>query len=114
MAPKRRSREETRIEGPNKRQKLPPSTKTPKPKATNVDHGRPVSIDELKWSVVTLPDRFEDAEGFFGLEEIEGVEVLRLGGEGGEEGRQGGKVQYRVCGSGVGIVGTGLLILGRW
>ncbi len=50
---------------------------------------KPISIDDLKWSEVTLPDRFDDAEGFFGLEEIEGVEVIRPGGT--EE-----KVQYRV------------------
>ncbi|MCJ1282383.1 ATP-dependent RNA helicase [Xylographa opegraphella] len=36
-----------------------------------------VSIDQLKWNEVTLPDRFDDAEGFFGLEEIEDVEVVK-------------------------------------
>lgn len=45
---------------------------------------------------MTLPDRFEDAEGFFGLEEIEGVEVLRAGGGRDVKGTDGGKVQYRV------------------
>jgi ATP-dependent RNA helicase DDX24/MAK5 len=36
-----------------------------------------VSADALHWKEVALPDRLDDAEGFFGLEEIEGVEVLR-------------------------------------
>lgn len=36
-----------------------------------------VSLDKLKWKAVALPDRLDDAEGFFGLEEIEGVEIIR-------------------------------------
>ena len=36
---------------------------------------------ELVWKEVSLPDRLEDAEGFFGLEEIEDVEVFREGGD---------------------------------
>lgn len=99
MASKRPLRDQARVQGPSKRQKPNPSTKISRPKTTNVDHSKAVSIDELKWSAVTLPDRFEDAEGFFGLEEIEGVEVLRVGGEGGGEGREGGKVQYKVYSS---------------
>ena len=39
--------------------------------------GKVVSIEELAWKEVSLPDRLEDAEGFFGLEEIEDVEVLK-------------------------------------
>jgi ATP-dependent RNA helicase DDX24/MAK5 len=27
-----------------------------------------------------MPDMFDDAEGFFGLEEVEGVEVVKEGG----------------------------------
>jgi ATP-dependent RNA helicase DDX24/MAK5 len=38
-----------------------------------------VQSDKLKWREVTLPDRLEDAEGFFGLEEIEDVEIVRDG-----------------------------------
>ncbi|MCJ1377457.1 ATP-dependent RNA helicase [Xylographa soralifera] len=41
-----------------------------------------VSIDQLKWNEVTLPDRFDDAEGFFGLQEIEDVEVVKDAGSG--------------------------------
>ncbi|KAI0534310.1 P-loop containing nucleoside triphosphate hydrolase protein [Xylaria digitata] len=38
---------------------------------------RPVPIDSLPWSKAKLPDMFNDAEGFYGLEEVEGVEVVR-------------------------------------
>ena len=48
----------------------------------------PVDLHALNWKEVTLPDRLEDAEGFFGLEEIGGVEVVRDG--------QSGKVEFRV------------------
>lgn len=53
-----------------------------------------VSLDALPWAEVSLPDRFDDAEGFFGLEEIEDVEVLRD--------TNLGKLEYRV--------GKGLLL----
>jgi ATP-dependent RNA helicase DDX24/MAK5 len=38
-----------------------------------------VSLDNLQWREVAVPDRLEDAEGFLGLgiEEIEDVEVIR-------------------------------------
>jgi len=41
---------------------------------------RTVALDTLPWNEVEMPDMFEDAEGFFGLEEVEGVEVIREGG----------------------------------
>lgn len=47
-----------------------------------------VSLDALPWAEVPVPDRFEDAEGFFGLEEIEDVEVVRD--------TNLGKLEYRV------------------
>jgi len=40
---------------------------------------RPVALDALPWNEVKLPDMFDDAEGFFGLEEVEGVEVIKEG-----------------------------------
>jgi ATP-dependent RNA helicase DDX24/MAK5 len=46
----------------------------------------PIALDELPWNEVEVPEMFEDAEGFFGLEEVDGVEVVR----------DGNKVQY-VC-----------------
>ncbi|KAL2012368.1 hypothetical protein VTN00DRAFT_5086 [Thermoascus crustaceus] len=41
------------------------------------DDGVVVGVDELDWKAVSLPDRLDDAEGFFGLEEIEGVDIVR-------------------------------------
>lgn len=40
---------------------------------------RPVALDALPWNEVEMPDMFNDAEGFFGLEEIDGVEVIKEG-----------------------------------
>lgn len=36
-----------------------------------------VGLDDLDWQTVQLPDRLGDAGGFFGLEEIDGVDVIR-------------------------------------
>jgi len=38
---------------------------------------RPVKLDKLAWNEVELPDRLDDFEGFYGLEEIEGVDVVK-------------------------------------
>ena len=49
---------------------------------------RLVGLDELPWNQVAV-DRLEDAEGFFGLEELSDVDVVKnpiLG-----------KVEYKVC-----------------
>ncbi len=48
----------------------------------------PRSLDALPWNEVALPDRLDDAEGFFGLEEVSDVEVVRD--------PTLGKVEYRV------------------
>ncbi len=47
-----------------------------------------VGIDALPWGQAKLPDRLDDAEGFFGLEEISDVEVVRD--------PTSGRVEYRV------------------
>lgn len=47
-----------------------------------------VEIDALPWGQAKLPDRLDDAEGFFGLEEISDVEVVRD--------PTSGRVEYRV------------------
>lgn len=47
-----------------------------------------VGVDDLNWKEVALPDRMEDAGGFFGLEEIDGVDVVKPQG--------GGEVQFKV------------------
>ncbi|KAA8644499.1 hypothetical protein EYZ11_004597 [Aspergillus tanneri] len=41
-----------------------------------------VGIEDLNWKEVALPDRLEDAGGFFGLEEIDGVDIVRPEGGG--------------------------------
>lgn len=38
-----------------------------------------VALDSLPWNEVKMPDMFDDAEGFYGLEEIDDVEVVREG-----------------------------------
>ncbi|KAK4232448.1 putative ATP-dependent RNA helicase mak-5 [Podospora fimiseda] len=38
-----------------------------------------VSVNQLKWKKVEVPEMFDDAEGFYGLEEIEGVDIVREG-----------------------------------
>ena len=47
-----------------------------------------VALDKLPWNQVAV-DRLEDAEGFFGLEEISDVDVVRESTL--------GKVEYKVC-----------------
>lgn len=47
-----------------------------------------VTVNDLNWKEVALPDRLEDAGGFFGLEEIDGVEVIKGGSEG---------LRFKVC-----------------
>ncbi|EAQ85046.1 hypothetical protein CHGG_09060 [Chaetomium globosum CBS 148.51] len=40
---------------------------------------RVTSVDSLAWKTVELPEMYDDAEGFYGLEEVEGVEIVRDG-----------------------------------
>ena len=47
-----------------------------------------VALNTLPWNEVVFPERFDDAEGFFGLEEISDVEIVRD--------KKLGKVEYRV------------------
>jgi ATP-dependent RNA helicase DDX24/MAK5 len=55
-----------------KRQKIEPAKNVAVEK-------RKVAVDALPWNEIEMPDMFDDAEGFFGLEEVEGVEVIRDG-----------------------------------
>ena len=50
--------------------------------------GRAVGLDKLPWNQVPV-DRLEDAEGFFGLEELSDVDIVRD--------PTLGKVEYKVC-----------------
>lgn len=57
-----------------KRQKIEP-VKNGKPLEKRI-----VAVDALPWNEVQMPEMFDDAEGFYGLEEVEGVEIVREGG----------------------------------
>lgn len=66
-----------------KRQKVEaPVKSTKKGKSSQAVPEGIVTVDDLDWKEVSLPDKLGDAEGFFGLEEIEGVDVLRPEGKG--------------------------------
>src|SRR6201999_4114131 len=54
-----------------KRQRLPQQTKS------QAYSGPAIRGDALKWKTVPLPNRLEDAEGLYGLEEIDDVDVVR-------------------------------------
>lgn len=41
--------------------------------------GKAIRLDELAWKEVSMPDRLDDVEGFFGLEEVGNVDVVRDG-----------------------------------
>ncbi len=43
---------------------------------------RKVRLDELGWKTVAVPDRLEDFEGFYGLEEIEDIAIVKDPGTG--------------------------------
>lgn len=73
MAQKRSRSQKDRSAKTNKRRKVNASA------ADSSDDAAKdfVDIDQLDWQTVTLPDRLEDAEGFYGLEEIDGVDIVR-------------------------------------
>jgi len=52
-------------------------THTTSSKTNNKKARRAVGVNSLKWRKTTLPEMTNDAEGFFGLEEIDDVEVIR-------------------------------------
>ncbi|KAF2998516.1 ATP-dependent RNA helicase [Curvularia kusanoi] len=56
----------------HKRQKLEKSTKPAVKKQK-----RRVQLNDLGWKTVDMPDRLDDTEGFYGLEEIDDVDVVR-------------------------------------
>ena len=68
MAPMTKKRVNRSNEGHvSKRQKINP----------DAARSETVSLDQLQWKDVPFPERFDDAEGFLGLEEISDVEVSR-------------------------------------
>lgn len=54
--------------------------KTTKTTATTASRSeRTLAAHALPWKTVDIPEMFDDAEGFYGLEEVTGVEVVRNG-----------------------------------
>lgn len=52
--------------------------RNPTPKSTRKPKARKsTSVDSLQWRKAKLPDMFDDAEGFYGLEEVDDVEIIR-------------------------------------
>lgn len=73
--------------GPQQQQKKKKST----PNAAGVDSDWDgfVGLNDLNWKEVSLPDRIDDVEGFYGLEEIDGVDIVRPEGS--------GEIKFKVC-----------------
>ena len=67
-----------------KRKRIDPNNKS----LQEDPRGGAVGLDELPWNQVAI-DRLEDAEGFFGLEELSDVDVVKD--------PTLGKVEYKVC-----------------
>ncbi|KAF2105739.1 P-loop containing nucleoside triphosphate hydrolase protein [Lophiotrema nucula] len=66
-----KSRKRQKVENPTPR--ATPGTLKPNTNAKR----RKVRLDDLQWQEVAMPDRLDDFEGFFGLEEIDDVEVVK-------------------------------------
>lgn len=62
-----------------KRQKLEGKAATQSQSSNGIVKVRKTSLsaDALKWKSVSMPDRLDDYEGFYGLEEVEDVEVVQ-------------------------------------
>ena len=61
-----------------KRKRPQASTKSNRPGLKPAKKPRTAArLDNLKWKNVSMPDRMDDYEGFFGLEEVDDVEVMR-------------------------------------
>jgi ATP-dependent RNA helicase DDX24/MAK5 len=39
-----------------------------------------MSVNALSWKTVDVPEMFDDAEGFYGLEVVEGVDIVKKDG----------------------------------
>jgi len=55
-----------------KRQRVEETSRTHQKSAVKAN-----ALDTLPWNEVAFPEKFEDAEGFLGLEELSDVEVVR-------------------------------------
>ncbi|KAI0009347.1 DEAD-domain-containing protein [Xylariaceae sp. FL0662B] len=58
----------------------PPAKKTKSPQLNSKSKKKPkksTGADSLPWRKTKLPEMFDDAEGFYGLEEVDDVEIIR-------------------------------------
>lgn len=60
-----------------KRRKLDPESKATTKSAAQDGQKRRTRLDALAWTNVAMPDHLDDYEGFFGLEEVDDVDVVR-------------------------------------
>jgi ATP-dependent RNA helicase DDX24/MAK5 len=77
MAPEQKKRQRpvpTSSQRSKKRQKIMRTTQSATTGPKNV-----IALDAMPWNEVEMPEMFEDAEGFFGLEEVDDIEVIRDG-----------------------------------
>ncbi|KAK1986963.1 DEAD/DEAH box helicase [Colletotrichum cereale] len=72
MQHKRKQQPSEAGQNPQKRQKSANTKNAPSKK-------RKVAASALQWKKVEVPEMFDDAEGFYGLEVIEGVDVVKDG-----------------------------------
>jgi hypothetical protein len=72
---------ETKLTMPPKQKRARPSEEAPKAKRAKVQ------LNELAWKEVAMPDRLDDVEGFFGLEEVDDVDIVN----------EDGKIGFQVC-----------------
>lgn len=81
-----------RNQAAHKRRKIETAPKKSKkaPKAVEPVK-RAVRLEDLPWNPLGIPDHMEDYEGFLGLEEVEGVEVVKDD--------KSGRVEYKAAGS---------------
>ncbi|KAI8165442.1 ATP-dependent RNA helicase [Colletotrichum sp. SAR 10_70] len=68
---KRKQQPSNASQAPQKRQKSGIVKAAPKK--------RSVAVSKLPWKKVDVPEMFDDAEGFYGLEVIEGVDIVKKG-----------------------------------
>lgn len=68
---KRKQQPSNASQAPQKRQKSGIVKTAPKK--------RSVAVSKLPWKKVDVPEMFDDAEGFYGLEVIEGVDIVKKG-----------------------------------
>ncbi|RYP08227.1 hypothetical protein DL764_002042 [Monosporascus ibericus] len=75
--------------GDNPKKKLKPHQPTTK---VSKKVKRPASADSLRWRKAKLPDMHNDAEGFYGLEEVDDVEIIPAVASG-DEAAENGEVE---------------------